>query len=179
MRQDDAVPTILVLTESALLPHDVERLQTLYGDSDRTIHVCVPSQEGDSPLDVADEVMDDVNRTEFSEIPDDVSGDDRTPVEVRQRAQRHLAASVADLAAAGLTADGELVPESPADRVVELAVERDAVEILVITSPHWLDEVLRRDWATRIYKTLKHEHQEIPVLHFIAGTDTVVKQRLI
>jgi hypothetical protein len=175
MRQDDGVPTMLVLTENALLPHDVERLRTLYGDSDRTIHVCVPSQESDSPLDVADDVVDDVSRTEFSEIPDDVGGDDRTPVEVRQRAQRHLAASVAALQEAGLDADGELVPESPAQRVAQVAVDLDAVEIIVITSPHWLDEVLRRDWATRIYKSLKHDHREIPVLHFIAGTDTIVR----
>jgi hypothetical protein len=175
MRQDDVVPTMLVLTENELLPHDVERLATLYGDSDRTIHVCVPSQDSDSALDVADEVVDDVNRTEFSEIAEDVGGDDRTPVEERQRAQRHLTASVAALREAGLDADGELVPESPAERVVEVAVEREAVEIIVITSPHWLDEVLRRDWATRIYKSLKHDHREIPVLHFIAGTDTIVR----
>ena len=175
MRQDDGVPTMLVLTEDALLLHAVERLQTLYGDSDRSIHVCVPSREAEGTLDVADDVVDDVNRTDFSDIAEDVAGDDRTPVEVTQRAKRHLAASVSSLQAAGLEADGELVPESPSERVVEIAVQQGAVEIIVITAPHWLDEVLRRDWATKIYKSLKHDHQEIPVLHFIAGTDTVVR----
>jgi hypothetical protein len=168
------VPTILLLTENALLPHDVERLKSLYGDSDSTFHVCVPARTDEGALAQADEIIDDVSRTEFTQLRDDVEGDDRTPVELTQRAKRHLASSVADLGAAGLTADGELVPESPVERVVAIAAERQADEIIVVTSQHWLEEVLRRDWATRIHRQLKHEHREVPLLHFIAGTDTVV-----
>jgi len=176
MRQDGSVLTMLVLTEGALLPHDVERLAEFHDDaSDLRVHVCVPAREDGSALGQADELVEDISRTDFNELKDDVEGSDRTPAELKARAKRHLTASVDALVAAGLVADGELVPDSPVDRVVQIAEENDADEVIVITAPHWLEEVLRRDWATKIYKRLKQDHREIPVLHFIAGTDTVVR----
>ncbi|MFZ0324255.1 MAG: hypothetical protein WAN48_09015 [Actinomycetes bacterium] len=168
--------TMLVLTESALLPHDVERLAGFHDDEpDKRIHVCVPARDDETTLGQADELVDDISRTEFKELKSDAEGSDRTPAELRARAKRHLAASVEALTAAGVTADGELVTENPVDQVVSLIAALDADELVVITAPHWLEEVLRRDWATKIYKRLRHEHREIPVLHFIAGTDTVVR----
>jgi hypothetical protein len=176
MRQDGPVFTMLLLTESALLPHDVDRLVGLHDDANEVrVHICVPARSDGTGLEQADDLVEDVARTDFSELKDDVEGSDRTPAELKARANRHLAASVESLVAAGMSADGELVPDSPVDRVVEIAEQTDADEVIVITSPHWLEEVLRRDWATKIYKRLKHDHREIPVLHFIAGTDTVVR----
>lgn len=165
---------MLVLAEDALQPHDVTRLRELHGGETDKVHVCVPAQDGDSVLEHADDVVEDVARTDFSAVRDALQGEDRTPVEVEQRARRHLEQSIRDLAGAGLKASGELVPEQPAQRVVALAAELGADEIVVVTAPHWLEEVLRLDWANRIRRQLRHEHREIPVLHVIAGTDTIV-----
>jgi len=172
MRQDVGVARLLILTENALLPHDVQRLCMLYPPTDYQLHVCIPAREADATLDRADEVVDDVARTAFGEIREDLEG--QSPVDERSRAGTSLAASLKDLTSAGFTTDGELVGESPVDPVVRVATDQDVDTIIVITSPHWLDEVLRRDWATRIHRQLKHDHREIPVLHFIAGTDQVV-----
>ena len=172
MRQDVAVAKLLILTENALLPHDVERLSTLYPADEYQLHVCIPARDADKPLDRADEVVEDVARTAFGEIREDLESD--SPVDDKSRASTSLTTSINDLTSAGFTTDGELVGESPVEQVVKVAMGSDVETIIVITSPHWLDEVLRRDWATRIHRQLKHDHREIPVLHFIAGTDQVV-----
>jgi hypothetical protein len=172
MREDAVVVTMLVLTEKALLPHDVQRLDQLHaGDDDVRVHVFVPEGADESALSEADELVDDVARTDFSDFADDVhSGGAQVT-----GAAAALADSLSGLAGTSLTADGSLVPADPVDAVVAKAIALDADEVIVVTEPHWLEEVLRRDWGTRIYKRMKAEHREIPVLHFIAGTDQIVR----
>ncbi len=172
MGEDAGVFTMLVLTEKALLAHDVERLDTLHPDEDDVrLHVCVPEGTDEHAISHADELVDDVARTDFSEFAADVR-DDAEPAGTAQHA---LSESLTLLAPTSMTVTGELVPADPVAAVVAKAIELDAIEIIVVTEPHWLDGVLRRDWGTRIYKQVKHEHRETPVLHFIAGTDQIVR----
>jgi hypothetical protein len=173
MGEDELVFTMLVLTEKALLPHDVERLDMLHPDEDEVrLHVCVPEGPDEAASAQADELVDDVARTDFSGLVEDVRGqsDDEAPT-----GQDALEESLRLLGATSMECTGDLVPADPVAAVVGKAIELDAVEIIVITEPHWLDGVLRRDWGTRIYKQVKHEHRETPVLHFIAGTDQIVR----
>lgn len=164
--------TMLVLTEKALLPHDVKRLDELHPDEGEVrVHVCVPEGTDEHAVSHADELVEDVARTDFSEFADDVR-DDAEPAGTADSA---LSESLRLLAPTAMTVTGELVPADPVAAVVAKAIELDAVEIIVVTEPHWLEGVLRRDWGTRIFKQVKHEHRETPVLHFIAGTDQVVR----
>ena len=173
MREDAVVFTMLVLTENALLPHDVQRLDQLHPDQGAVrIHICVPEGQDDSPLTEADDLVDDVARTDFSDLKD---GDRDDATTSGSAARTALAESLAGLASSSVTVDGELVPADPVAAIVAKAIELDADEIIVVTEPHWLEEVLRRDWGTRIYKQVKREHRETPVLHFIAGTDEIVR----
>jgi len=171
MREDAHVFTMLVLTEKALLPHDVQRLDQLHPEGEVRVHVCVPEGADEGALTEADELVEDVARTDFADLADDVRGD----ADPTSSATAALADSLAGLSGTSVTADGELVPADPVAAVVARAIELDADEIIVVTEPHWLEGVLRRDWGTRIYKQVKHEHRETPVLHFIAGTDQVVR----
>jgi hypothetical protein len=173
MREDAGVFTMLVLTEKTLLPHDVERLDQLHPEEDDVVaYVYVPEGEDDSTAAQADELVDDVSRADFSELAEDVRGEPDAGAATGRAA---LTASLDLLAPTSMTVHGELVPANPVATVVAKAIELDADEIIVVTESHWLDGVLRRDWGTRIYKQVKHEHREIPVLHFIAGTDQVVR----
>ena len=156
---------MLVLTETALDPHDVQRLATLHEPDEARAHVVVPSGTDQSTL---DQIVDDIARTDFEELAEDVDPQTTDEQEVAT-AQEALNSSVRALSAAGVTAVGSLVPKSPVNRVAELAVSESVDEIIVITEPHLVTDVLRRDWATR----LRHK-VHLPVLHFIAGTDQVV-----
>jgi len=156
---------MLVLTEAALAPHDVQRLATLHEGDEVRAHVVIPTGTDQSTL---DQIVDDIARTDLDELAEDVDPQ-TTDEQEATTAQKALTRSVQALSDAGLTAVGSLVPKSPVHRVVELAVSESVDEIIVITEPHLVTDVLRRDWATR----LRHK-VHLPVLHFIAGTDQVV-----
>ena len=158
--------TMLVLTEETLTPHDIERLVGLHAPDPVTAHVVVPSGTDQSTL---EQIVDDLTRTDFDELADDVDPVQPGEIEKAQRAQRRLTDSVQALVAAGMAATGSLVPQNPVDATAALAAAEDVDEIIVITEPHLITDVLRRDWATKLRHTVKR-----PVLHFIAGTDQIV-----
>ena len=157
---------MLILTEQALTAHDIERLAGLHAPEPSTAHVVVPSGTDQSTL---DQIVDDLTRTDFDELADDVDPVQPGVDEKTRQAQQSLNASVKGLTNAGVKASGSLVPERPVEATAALADEKDVDEIIVITEPHLITDMLRRDWATQ----LRHRIQR-PVLHFIAGTDQVV-----
>jgi hypothetical protein len=89
-------------------------------------------------------------------------------------AEEHLATSIALLKTVGWTVAGELVAHDPVMPVLQRAVAIDADEVAVVSDPHWVEDVLHRDWGSRIRHEIADEHRPIPVLHFISGTDTIL-----
>jgi len=72
--------------------------------------------------------------------------------------------------AAGMAeVDGETTGDHPVPAVVEIVRRLNADEVVVLTEPHLVTDLIRRDWATR----LRHE-LDLPVLHVVLGTDQVV-----
>ncbi len=157
--------TTVLLTEKALSAHDVERFAHLHDPEPVRIHVVVPAHDDRSEL---EEVVDDLARADFSEaIHDDHDVTDRGRT---LAAEREVASSVAALQAAGVAAvDGEVTTDNPVDAVVALVASLDADEVVVLTEPHLIADLTRRDWATR----LRHAVDK-PVLHVVLGTDQVV-----
>jgi hypothetical protein len=166
MRQDEPVITMLVLTEESLTAHDIERIASLHAPDPARAHVVVPTGTDQSTL---DQIIDDLARTDLDELSDDVDPIQRSAADEVLQAQRTLDASIQGLTDAGVAATGSLAPKNPVDATAALAVEHDVDEIIVVTEPHLVTDLLRRDWATRIRHSVK-----LPVLHFIAGTDQVV-----
>lgn len=73
------------------------------------------------------------------------------------------------LAATGLNARGAVTAEDPVPAAVEAAGRFDVDEVVVVTPPHPVRESLHRDWASRLRDEL-----QLPLLHFVTGTDHVV-----
>lgn len=157
---------MLILTEQALSQHDVDRLIGLHDDA-LTAHIVVPSGTDQSTL---DQVVDDLTRTDFQELGRDIDSDHQpSPAELARAAQERLEASIALLSAAGVTVTGSLVPDHPVDSAAAIATERDVDEIIVITEPHLISDVFRRDWGSQLRRKVDR-----PLLHFIADTDEVI-----
>jgi len=157
--------TIVLLTEKTLSAHDVERFAHLHDPEPVRIHVVVPAHDDRSEL---EEVVDDIARTDFAEA----LHDDHTVTDSGRAvaAQREVSASVAALKAAGVAeVDGEVSNGNPVDDVAAIATALDADELVVLTEPHLLADLTRRDWATR----LRHAVAK-PVLHVVIGTDQIV-----
>jgi hypothetical protein len=133
------VLTIVLLTENALTDHDVQRVAHLHDPEPVRIHVVIPVHED-------------------------------ADAEATAASQQELATSLRLLTAAGVTeVDGELSSAHPVDAVAHRAGEIDADEVIVLTEPHLIADWTRRDWATRLRRTL-----DLPLLHVVSGTDQVV-----
>lgn len=77
--------------------------------------------------------------------------------------------TIGRLEAFGLSARGVVTAKDPVPAAVEAAKRFDVDEVVVVTPPHPVREALHRDWASRLRDDL-----ELPLLHFVTGTDHVV-----
>ena len=134
--------TIVLLTENALTNHDVQRVAHLHDPEPVRIHVVIPVHVDD----------------------------DHDQATAETAAKSDLAASLALLKAAGVgDVDGETTVEHPVDAVVARTKQIGADEVIVLTEPHLIADLTRRDWATRLRHSL-----DLPLLHVVSGTDQVV-----
>ena len=156
--------TIVLLTEHVVLEHDAARLAQLHGDDDVVVQVVVPVETDHSRvLEALDEAL--LGRLRAAARD---SGDP-DPQDARLAALHALAESKVRLQAAGLgTAEGEVAAD-PVEATAAAVRRLHADEVVVITPPHLVEEVLHRDWASRLRTRL-----DLPVLHTTAGTDRVI-----
>ena len=155
--------TILLLTEEPLTEHDASRIGSLHGDEPIDVHVLVPADAEHNRL---IEALDEVALGRLREALDD---EEPSPQEAEQEAMHAVNASLALLKTAGVEAAGSITGSDPLPAAVEATDHFDVDEVIVVTPPHLVEEALHRDWASRLRDEL-----DLPVLHFVAGTDRVV-----
>ena len=162
------VSRLIVLTENALTEHDVTRIKEWY-EGDLDVHVLVPETSDQSRF---DQVVDDIARVELDELRRDLAGADETEGGANDAAmasRRALQQSLELLTAKGVAAHGALTPKDPVPATAATVTAEDADELWVITEPHLVSDLLRRDWGTKLRHLLS-----VPVLHVIGGTDEVI-----
>jgi hypothetical protein len=159
------VYTILMLTEEALGGHDVTRVAQLHGDEPVSVHLLVPA---DTKHNALIEALDEVALGRLRDALDD--SDDATPQQAEQDAMHAVNASIDALRAAGIEARGSVTGDNPVPAAIEAVNTFDVDEVIVVTPPHLVEEALHRDWASRL-----RDKVDVPLLHFVAGTDRVVR----
>jgi hypothetical protein len=158
------VYTILLVAEETLGDHDVARVAQLHGDEAVQVHLLVPADTDHNPL---AEALDEVALGRLKEALDD--SDDPSPEQAEQDATHALNGSLDRLRAAGIEATGAVTADDPVPAAVEAVGRLGVDEVIVVTPPHLVKEALHRDWASRL-----RDKVEVPLLHFVAGTDRVV-----
>jgi len=159
------VYTMIVVTEDQLTPHDVTRIATLHGDEPLHVHVIQPVDTEHNRL---VETLDEILLGRLREAAEAAGEEDVSDAALAAR--NALDGSLAALRDAGIEhVDGELAPDDPVPTAADAVSGLDADEVLVLTSPHFIEEALNQDWASR----LRHRTHR-PVLHVISGTDRVV-----
>lgn len=156
--------TILLVAEEALSDHDVTRVAQLHGNEPVRVHLLVPADTDHNAL---IEALDEVALGRLRDALDD--SDDASPQQAEQDAMRAVNASIDSLRGVGIEASGSVSGDDPVPAAVEAAEKYDVDEVIVVTPPHLVEESLRRDWASKLRDRL-----ELPLLHFVAGTDRVV-----
>jgi predicted RNase H-like HicB family nuclease len=82
-----------------------------------------------------------------------------------EEASAMLRESLAELRAAGLRADGEVIPGDPIAALVQTIDSAKSVAVVFVTRPHLLGDALHEDWSAKARRTLG-----VPVIHFYSGT---------
>jgi hypothetical protein len=156
------VQSIVVLSEQALAPADAERLVALHDPERPAFRVLVPTG---SRRHVITTVLDRLSLLEPKEAVEAVEGH---PEPNRAQAADDVEASVATLRDLGVQVSGEVVDGDDPLEAVEAAVRGGAEELIVVTTPHAVEDTLHQNWATEARKRLG-----IPVLHLYAGSSWV------
>jgi hypothetical protein len=155
------VITTVLMIEKPLVPTDVELVTTLHGE-ERLSFVVLMQPRGDQ--DRLLRALDDVALGQFGEAvreAEEPEGED-----ARGPAQRALDHSVHALRQTGAHAVGQLVEDHPLERLSSVVEETGADEVIVLTSPHYLEEFFHRDWASRA----RHK-VGVPVLKLFAHAE--------
>jgi hypothetical protein len=155
------VQSLVVLTERALSPADVDRLVALHDPDRPAVRVLVPAG---GRRNVLVDVLDHLSLLELREALDAVQGHvERTP----QQAQADVDGTVTALRGAGCEASGEVVTQDPV-QALDAEVRAGAEEVVIVTAPHAVEDTLHRDWAS-----VARDRLGVPVLHVYADSSWV------
>ncbi|UZJ33712.1 indole-3-glycerol phosphate synthase [Streptomyces endophytica] len=136
--------TSVLMIEKPLTPADVEFVTTLHGD-DRVSFVVLMQPRGKQ--DVLLRAIDDVALGEF----DDAVREGAEPggAQAGAPAEVGLSQTLQALRGAGAQAVGQVVEDHPLDLLRSVVDETGADEVIVLTTPHFVEEFFHRDWASR------------------------------
>ncbi|MDT0305717.1 indole-3-glycerol phosphate synthase [Streptomyces sp. DSM 44917] len=153
--------TTVLMIEKPMAPTDVELVTTLHGEESQSFVVLMqPRGDQDRLL----RAVDDVALGEFGEA---VRERERPAgAEAHAPAQRALDRSLAALRAAGAEAVGRLVDDHPLELLTSVVEQTGADEVVVLTAPHYVEELFHRDWASRA----RHK-VGVPVLKLFAHAE--------
>lgn len=159
---------VVVLVEQPVTHWDAHQITALHRAAPDIVHyhVLMPIEDAASRVEAtigslaASEVMG------TAALYLDETDLERVHEEIREASQRALAQSVAAFNEAGAAASGEVTAIDPLDRLVALVAERDSAEVVILTRPHLVAELLHIDWTHRARRRL-----DVPCLHLIAQSE--------
>jgi hypothetical protein len=156
---EEPAPTVIVLTEEALKPVDVEKIVALHAEEGATYRVLVPA---DTDRNMLSAFLNHLSLFEMREALEALRPVDRQ--EAHADAQTALETSLKEFEAAGVTVTGELTGDDPMPMLESEVARLHAREVIVVTEPHAVEDTFHTDWASRARETLG-----LPVLHMYAG----------
>jgi hypothetical protein len=156
------VQSLVVLSERVLSPADARRLVALHDPERPAFRVLVPAG---GHRNVLVDVLDHLSLLQVREAVEAVGGHvERT----RDEAAADVTASVAALRALDVEATGEVVDGNDPVAALAGAVDAGADEVIIVTSPHAVEDTLHSDWASAA-----RERLGVPVLHVYADSSWV------
>lgn len=153
--------TVIVLTEEALKPVDVDKIAALHsGDGvQEDYRILVPA---DTDRNMLSAFLNHLSLFKMREALEALKPVDRE--EAHADAQTALKQSIAEFEQRGLTVTGEVTGDDPMPTLVEEVDRLNAREVVVVTEPHAVEDTFHTDWASRAREVLG-----VPVLHIYAG----------
>lgn len=156
-----AVITTVLMIEKALVTTDIELVTSLHGDEAVSFVVLMQPRGKQARLLRA---LDDVALGELTDAvreQEEPEGEDAVPA-----AGRGLEQTLGALRATGAEAMGEVVVDRPLEQLGTTVEQTGADEVVVLTAPHYVEELFHRDWASRA-----RHRVGVPVLRLFAHAE--------
>ena len=162
---------VLLLVEEEVSVPDAERLVALYENAPEPVrfHVLLPCEDAHARVEAS---LSSLSGTELYGIATEHYSirSDAEVVKAEQEAQRAIDArataaldrSVQRLRAFDREADGEISHRRPVDELVDYIQKVNGQEVVVLTRPHVVAELLHIDWSAQARR-----HLGVPVLHLL------------
>ncbi|MEU2182546.1 indole-3-glycerol phosphate synthase [Streptomyces thermolilacinus] len=154
--------TSVLMIEKPLSSVDLDFVTTLHGDE--AVSFIVLMQPRGDQADVLLRAIDDVAVGALKDAAKE--GEEPSGTEARRPAEVALEHSVQALRDAGCEAVGHVVEDHPLDKMKAVVEESGADEVIVMTAPHYVEELFHRDWASRA----RHK-VGVPVLKLFAHNE--------
>ncbi|MDT0447185.1 indole-3-glycerol phosphate synthase [Streptomyces johnsoniae] len=153
--------TTVLMIEKPLVPTDVELVTTLH-EGERQTFVVLMQPRGDQ-----DRLLRALDDVALGELGDAVrEGEEPEGEDAFRSAKLALDHSVQALREAGAEAVGRLIEDHPLELLSSVVRETGADEVVVLTAPHFVEELFHRDWASRA----RHK-VGVPVLKLFAHAE--------
>ena len=167
-----AVYDVVVLVEQPVSRVDARQIADLHAHvgEPRHYHVLIPIEDAASRVEAA------IGSIAASEVlatsalyfgAEDI---ERIRREVVAASREALDASIEAFRAVGVDADGEVTASDPLDRLAELVAARGSREVVILTRPHLVAQLLHVDWTSKARKRLA-----VPCVHLLAHEDAEVR----
>jgi hypothetical protein len=156
---------VVVLVEQPVTDWDARQITALHYDSADPVHyhVLMPVEDAASRVEATVGSLATSEMMGTATLYLDEADFEQLDEEVREAGDRAIKASVQAFRNAGTDADGELTADDPLDRLATIVRQRDTAEVVILTRPHLVAEMLHLDWTTRARRKLA-----VPILHLIA-----------
>ncbi|MEU0092464.1 hypothetical protein [Kribbella sp. NPDC006257] len=167
---------VVVLVEQELSVRDAEELVQLYASSQEQVkyHVIIPCEDAEAQVEAS---LSGFAGTEFYGIAAErySVASDKAAARAPHDAQRAVDAqapaaldrSLERLHALDQQADGLITRRSPVDELVDRIKQVNGQEVVILTRPHVVAELLHLDWSARARR-----HLDVPVLHLLEASPT-------
>lgn len=159
------MPSTAVLTPLALRSRDVHRILQLHAGREQMRYLVLVPVGSDASA--VTEVINHLSLGDLRQAWQTLTGADDADAD-RAGARAALLDTLELFDQAGATATGALTAADPLPQVTAAAGDHTISELIVVTEPQAVQDILGRDWASQAEQSL-----DVPVLHFYSGTDHV------
>lgn len=156
---------VVVLVEQPVADWDARQITALHHDSAEPVHyhVLLPIEDAAARVEATVGSLATSEMMGTAALYMDETDFEQLDQEVKEAGARALQESVGAFQRVGADADGELTADDPLDRLTAVVRQRDTAEVVILTRPHLVAEMLHIDWTNRARRKLA-----VPILHLVA-----------
>lgn len=155
---------VVVIAEQAMTAGDAEEVVALHEaiEDSRHYHVIIPGDDAQQRVETALQTLGSEPPRTRPDAPSDETGLAGSQRAADAGESDPVEASVAAIGRLGVEASGEYSSDDPIDDLDRVVAQQQASEVIVMTRPHVVAELLHLDWTSKARRRIG-----VPILHLL------------